>query len=244
MAMNAQAVQIQQRMEQIQERIRRAAEAAGRKAQHVRLVVVTKAQPAEVVRAALEAGAIYLGENYPEETVAKMQVLGRVEANWHMIGHLQSRKAALVTDNFDLLQSLDSARLAEKLERRLAESSRTLPVLLEMNVGGEESKFGWQAQDEKQWELLLPDIERIMAQPHLEIRGLMTMPPYDENPENTRPYFARLRKMSEWLGRRYSAEQFHELSMGTSVDFEAAVQEGATYVRIGEAILGPRPMRG
>jgi PLP dependent protein len=139
---------------------------------------------------------------------------------------------------------LDSARLAEKLERRLAESSRILPVLLEMNVGGEESKFGWQAQDETQWERLLPDIERIMAQPHLEVRGLMTMPPYDENPEHTRPYFARLRKMSEWLAGRYSAEQFRELSMGTSVDFEAAVQEGATFVRIGEAILGPRPMRG
>jgi PLP dependent protein len=232
---------IERNIGDIKERIERAAKSAGRSGASVHLVVVTKSQPVSVAEAAIAAGATILGENYPEETLPKILALGKPEGiGWHMIGHLQSRKAGIVSEHFDMLQSLDSLRLAEKLERRLAEQNRVLPVLLEMNVGGEESKFGWQAQEESQWEDLLPEIEQIAALPHIAIRGLMTMPPYYEDAERTRPFFVQLRKLSEWLNSRFPKATFSELSMGTSVDFEAAVQEGATYVRIGQAILGPR----
>lgn len=225
----------------ISERIERAALSAGRSAGEVRLVVVTKGQPLEPIRAVLEAGAKMLGENYPEESLPKIQELGRsIPIEWHMIGHLQSRKSALVAQNFDLLQTLDSIRLAERLERQLVECERTLPVLLEFNVSGEESKFGWPAWDETQWPALLPEVERLMTLTHLKLCGLMTMPPLYDDPEQTRPYFVRLHRLKEYLSRHFPASMFEHLSMGTSADFEAAVQEGATLVRIGTAILGPR----
>jgi PLP dependent protein len=236
--------QIQLNIENVQEIILRAAQSANRSAESVRLVVVTKAQPVEVVSAAIAAGARILGENYPEETLPKIQALGRPEGvQWHMIGHLQSRKAGMVAGNFDLLQSLDSLRLAEKLERQLAELGRVLPVLLEVNVSGEESKYGWPAWDETGWSSLFPEIDGILALPHLALRGLMTMPPLYDDPEQTRPFFARLRKLGEFLARRYGTDHFSEMSMGTSADYQAAVQEGATLVRIGTAIVGPRPRK-
>lgn len=235
---------IRQKYEGVMERIRRAAQSAGRDAETVRLVVVTKAQPVEVVRAAIEAGAQVLGENYPEETQPKILELGHPQGvEWHMIGHLQSRKAGIVAEHFDMLQSLDSLHLAEKLERQLAVQERVLPVLLEFNVGGEESKSGWQAAEEAQWDALLPEVEAILALPHLSVRGLMTMPPLLDDPEQARPYFVRLRRLGAFLAHRYGTEHFQLFSMGTSADFEAAVQEGATLVRVGTAIVGPRPRK-
>lgn len=242
--MNALTAQIQENIERVYETIQRAAQSVDRDANKVRLVVVTKAQPADVIQAAIEAGARILGENYPEETLPKMEVVGRpAGAAWHMIGHLQSRKAGLVAEHFDLLQSLDSLRLAEKLDRRLAEVNRVLPVLLEVNVSGEESKFGWAAWEEAQQQSLLREVEAVLNLPHLEVRGLMTMPPLYGDPEQTRPYFVRLRRLSELLAARYGEQHFSELSMGTSADYPAAVQEGATLVRIGTAIVGPRPKK-
>lgn len=242
--MEALAEQIRQNMEQVQERIRRAAQAAGRAPEEIGLVVVTKAQPVEVLRAALEAGARILGENYPEETLPKIQAIGHPQGvAWHMIGHLQSRKAGIVAEHFDLLESLDSLSLAEKLERQLVERGRILPVLLEFNVSGEESKFGWAGWDEAAWEALLPEVERLLALPHLAVRGLMTMPPLYDDPEQTRPFFARLRRLGAFFARRFGREHFREFSMGTSADYEAAVQEGATLVRVGTAIVGPRPKK-
>jgi pyridoxal phosphate enzyme (YggS family) len=239
--MEALATQIRHNLEQVNERIARAAQNAGRSAGDVRLVVVTKAQSLEVVRAAVEAGAQILGENYPEEALPKIEAVSRPGLQWHMIGHLQSRKAGIVAGHFDMLQSLDSLRLAEKLERLLSEQDRVLPALLEFNVGGEESKFGWPAWEPAQWERLLPEIEAILQLPHLDVRGLMTMPPLYGEGEQTRPFFARLRQLGEYLARRLRAENFRELSMGTSADYPAAVEEGATLVRIGTAIVGPRP---
>jgi PLP dependent protein len=242
--MDALAEQIRQNIEQVQGRIGRAAQSAGRDPQDVRLVVVTKAQPVEVARAALAAGARILGENYPEETLPKIQALGHPQGTaWHMIGHLQSRKAGLVAEHFDLLESLDSFSLAEKLERQLAQRERVLPVLLEFNVSGEESKFGWAGWDEARWDGLLPEIESLLALPHLAVRGLMTMPPLNEAAELTRPFFARLRRLAHFFARRFGPEYFRELSMGTSADYAVAVQEGATLVRIGTAIVGPRPKK-
>lgn len=243
--MDALVNQIRKNLETVNEQIQNAAQSAGRSSKDVQLVVVTKAQPEEVIRAVVAAGALTLGENYPEETLLKIQALGQMPGvQWHMIGHLQSRKAGIVAEYFNLLQSLDSLHLAEKLDRQLAVKNRVLPVLLEVNVSGEESKFGWPAWDEGHWESLFQDFETILALPHLSVRGLMTMPPLYDNPEQTRPFFARLRRLSVFLSARYGAQYFSSLSMGTSADYSAAVQEGATIVRIGTAIVGPRPKKG
>lgn len=227
------------------EQVAQAAQSAGRDPNEVRVVVVTKAQPVKVVRAAIEAGARLIGENYPEETQPKIQALGKPhDVAWHMIGHLQSRKAGIVAESFDMLQSLDSVRLAARLERLLSERGRVLPVLLEFNVGGEESKSGWMAADERQWDSLLPEVEQILAFEHLSVRGLMTMPPLADDPTISRGYFAKLRKLRDFLAARFSNASWQELSMGTSADFVYAVQEGATLVRVGTAVVGPRPKRG
>jgi pyridoxal phosphate enzyme (YggS family) len=208
-------------------------------------VVAAKSQPLEILQAAVEAGIGIFGENYAEEAVTKMQALksqSRVE--WHMIGHVQSRKAKLVVEHFALLHSLDSLKLAQRLDRFAAESGRALPVLLEFNVGGETSKQGFAAWDESRWPELLPDAQAIVALPNLKVQGLMTMPPLSTDPEAARAYFQRLRRLRDFLTKRIPGAAWPELSMGTSVDYPVAVEEGATLVRIGQAILGPRPEHG
>lgn len=222
-------------------RIASAARSVGRDPAAIRLVVVTKSQPREVVEAAIEAGAAILGENYPEEAVEKIQSIGAQSAvEWHMIGHVQSRKARWVPANFNLMHSLDSARLAEKLERFAAEAGRVLPVLLEFNVGGEDSKSGWPAADELRWDDLPASLTPVLGLPHLQVRGMMVMPPIGDDAETSRPYFQRTRRLQAFLRERLPQTDWCELSMGTSTDFEAAVQEGATLVRVGTAIVGPR----
>ncbi len=223
------------------EKIAVAARSVGRDPESVRLVVVTKAQPVEVVRAVIEAGAQILGENYPEESVKKIQYLGQFSAvEWHMIGHVQSRKAQLVAANFNFLHSLDGLKLAGRLDRFCAEAGRVLPTLLEFNVGGEDSKSGWSAWDEAQWPALLEEIAAVIAFPNLQIRGLMTMPPLGQTAEFSRPFFQKLKRLQAYLSSQFPNTDFSELSMGTSSDYEVAVQEGATLVRVGTAIVGPR----
>jgi pyridoxal phosphate enzyme (YggS family) len=223
------------------EKIAVAARSVGRDPESVRLVVVTKAQPVEVVRAVIEAGAQILGENYPEESVKKIQYLGQFSAvEWHMIGHVQSRKAQLVAVNFNFLHSLDGLKLAGRLDRFCAEAGRVLPTLLEFNVGGEDSKSGWSAWDEAQWPALLDEIAPVIALPNLQIRGLMTMPPLGQTAEFSRPFFQKLKRLQAYLSSQFPNTDFSELSMGTSSDYEVAVQEGATLVRVGTAIVGPR----
>ena len=242
--MEALVTQIRERYLQTLERIAAAARASSRDPASVRLVVVTKAQPLEVVQAAVQAGARLFGENYPEESVSKILSFGpETGVEWHMIGHVQSRKARLVIEHFDLLQSLDSLKLAERLDRMAPEVGRVLPVMLEFNVGGEESKYGWPAGQEKDWPVLYADIEAILGLQNLEIRGLMTMPPLETDPEAARVYFRTLRRLRDHLAARYPQADWRELSMGTSADYEVAVQEAATLVRIGTAILGSRPAR-
>jgi hypothetical protein len=223
------------------DQIATAARKSDRNPDDVRLVVVTKSQPIEIVQAAIEAGARILGENYPEEAVTKIQSLAAQSAvEWHMIGHVQSRKARLVADHFALLHSLDSVKLAQRLDRFAAEQNHVLPVLLEFNVGGEESKAGWDASDESKWEALLPEIASIVELSHLRVRGLMTMPPLETNPEDARRFFERLRSLRDYLSAQYSQADWRELSMGTSADYAVAVEEGATLVRVGTAIVGAR----
>jgi pyridoxal phosphate enzyme (YggS family) len=234
---------LRDRYQQVLERIHTAETAAGRPGEAVRLVVVTKGHPLETVRLAVEAGARRLGENYPEEGVEKVTGLEGVPGlEWHMIGHVQSRKAKPVAEHFDWVHSLDSARLALRLDRFAGEAGRTLPVLLECNVSGEESKFGLPAFAEAGWPVLAGEIEPILALPNLQVRGLMTMAPLFDDPEQTRPCFQRLRRLQEYLARRFPRASWAELSMGMSSDFEVAIQEGATLVRVGQAILGPRPV--
>ena len=234
--------QIRERYERTLERIAKAAQASGRDPKSVRLVVVTKAQPLEVVQAAVAAGARILGENYPEESVSKISFFAPESGvEWHMIGHVQSRKARLVIEHFDLLQSLDSLKLARRLNRMAEEAERVLPVMLEFNVGGEQSKYGWLAEKESDWPALYPVVDSILELKNLQIRGLMSMPPLETNPEDARVYFRTLRLLRDHLAARYPQSDWRELSIGTSADYEVAVQEGATLVRIGTAIVGPRP---
>lgn len=219
------------------------AKKSGRNNDEIKIIVVSKRQSLETVKAAILAGVIDFGENYPEEAVLKIDVLKSENPSikWHMIGHLQSRKARLVADHFDMLHSLDSVRLASKINGFLETNKKILPVLIEANVSGEESKGGWPAWDETRWPALAEELEAVISRPFLQMKGLMTMPPLFENPEDVRPYFQKLRKLKEYLQKQYPAIGFTELSMGTSADYKIAIEEGATIVRIGQAILGPRP---
>lgn len=233
---------ISARYQAVRAQIDAAARRVGREPDSVRLVVVTKTHPLETVRAAVEAGIRDFGENYAEEAVEKIRALGAFEGlHWHMIGHVQSRKADLVAGHFQWMHSLDSLKLANRLERFAAEAGRTLPVLLECNLGGEASKFGYAASAKTEIEALVQDIQQIARLPHLQIRGLMTMPPLYDDPELTRPFFVQLRELRDFLALKFPRLDWHELSMGTSADFVAAVEEGATLVRVGTAILGRRP---
>lgn len=223
------------------DKISNAARSVGREPESIKLVVVTKAQPVEVAQAAIEAGAQFLGENYPEEGAMKLQSLHEFSAvEWHMIGHVQSRKAQLVAENFNFLHSLDSLKLAKRLDRFCGESGRVLPVLLEFNIGEEESKSGWSAWNETLWPALLDELSHIVALPNLKVRGLMTMPPLGANAEFSRTFFKKLKQLQDYLSLQFPQADFSELSMGTSGDYEVAVQEGATLVRVGTAIVGPR----
>src|SRR5688572_1876136 len=239
--MNALVKSIQERYLVTLERIASAAKRAGREPGSVKLVVVTKSQPVEVAQAAIEAGVRILGENYPEEGVTKIQFLRDFSAvEWHMIGHVQSRKASLVAQNFSFLHSLDSLKLAIRLDRFCGEAGRTLPTLLEFNVGEEETKSGWSASNESTWPELLDDVSAILALPHLQVRGLMTMPPIGTAAEFSRPFFHKLSRLQKFLASQFPQADLSELSMGTSTDYEVAVEEGATLVRVGTAIVGPR----
>jgi pyridoxal phosphate enzyme (YggS family) len=229
---------------QVRSVIENSARRCGRNSDDVKLVVVSKAQPIEVVEAAIEAGIRTFGENYAEEGVEKINHFRNVEAlSWHMIGHLQSRKSNLVASGFHYLHSLDSIHLAQRLNNSLAAVQKTLPVLLEMNVSGEESKFGWPAWDESSWGNLLPELDQLKQFSQLIPRGLMTMPPLLEDRELGRPYFSRLRRLLGFLAIKLPIFSWTELSMGTSADYDVAVEEGATFVRVGQAILGSRPAK-
>jgi pyridoxal phosphate enzyme (YggS family) len=232
------------RFSKVLENIGTAANRVNRSSKEIRLIVVTKAQPLEKVEAVIAAGAQDLGENYAEEAVKKITALRpEMKINWHMIGHVQSRKAPFVAQHFAYLHALDSLKLARRLERQLEQIGRKLPVLLEYNVGGETTKYGWPAWDTSQWPGLFPEIRAILEMPHLTVHGLMTVAPYHPNPELARPFYRQLRLLRDFLAENFPGADWNELSMGMSHDYEIAIEEGATFVRIGEAILGPRPKK-
>jgi pyridoxal phosphate enzyme (YggS family) len=232
---------IAENFKRVSDRLEVAATSVGRTGEQVRLVVVTKGHPVEIAHKAIEAGAKYLGENYVEESLPKIATVEKESGvEWHMIGHIQSRKARKVCEHFDWVQSIDSIRLATRLDRFASEMGKQLPILLECNVSGEETKYGWTAWNELEWNDLADEISPILEMSHLTLRGLMTIPPFFLNPEQARPYFVRLRKLRDYLAGKFPDNDWHELSMGMSADYEVAVQEDATIVRIGTAILGKR----
>lgn len=233
---------LQQNLVEVKARILEAAKNTGRDANEIRLVVVTKSHPAETIRALYELGVREIGESYIVEGLEKQEALGALPGlQWHMIGHVQSRKAQAAVQHFDLLHSVDSLKLAKRLDRFAGEAGRALPILLECNVSGESSKYGWHAWDQSQWSTLLPGIGELLELPNLRVLGLMSMAPFFDDADKARPYFARARLLRDTLAQKFPQGDWRELSMGMSGDFEAAVWEGATILRIGTAIVGPRP---
>jgi PLP dependent protein len=215
-------------LERVRERIAGAAERAGRRASDVLLVGVSKTVDVDRIRWALDAGLTALGENRVQEAKTKVRALGRT-VPWHLVGHLQTNKVRDALELFDVIQSLDRLPLAEEIDRRARGAGRTVECLLEVNVGGEPQKGGFapEAVDEA--------LGRLAGLPAIRVNGLMTIPPVG-GPDDTREWFRALRK----LGERHGLAR---LSMGMSADFEAAIEEGATIVRVGTAIFGPRPPR-
>jgi PLP dependent protein len=233
--MSLSADEIAERRDEILGRIALAAERVGRDPAQVRLLAVTKSHPAETVRRAALSGMTLFGENRVAEGAEKIEALRHEfpRLQWRLIGPLQTNKAKRALQWFSVIESLDRDRLAARLEGLLVAENRVFPVLLEVNLGGEESKSG----------APVGEIEALAASaigcPHLDVRGVMAVPPFAENPEEVRPYFRRLREIRDRLADRFG-RPFPELSMGMTHDFEVAVEEGATEVRVGTALFGQR----
>lgn len=230
----------------VQYRIEEAAISVGRKPEEIRLVVVTKGHSLEAVQALFEMGVKDIGESYAEEGYEKLKVFKaqaekQLSVKWHMIGHVQSRKAKIAAQQFDMLHSLDSLKLARRLNRFTQEVNRTLPVLLEVNVSGEKSKFGWLASSKEPSHDLFIATEEVLQMKNLTVQGLMSIAPFEAIGGKARPYFEQTRQIRDAMAKRFPATDWSQLSMGMSGDFEAAIREGATMVRIGSAILGSRP---
>jgi PLP dependent protein len=227
---------IQENLLRVQERIANAANRAGRRAEEVTLIGVSKTHPAEAIREAYDAGVRHFGENRVREWEGKRGGLDGLSTTWHLIGHLQSNKAARAVNLFHCIDSIDDLALAQRVNRAAAEKSagERLRVLIEVHLGGEESKSG--VAEEGLAELA----EKILQLEHLQLAGLMCIPPYLEEQELVRPYFSRLRGLKEQCEARLG-QRFPVLSMGMSHDFEAAILEGATEVRVGTALFGTRP---
>ncbi len=232
-----------ERYERVCERIASAARRAGREPAGVRLVAVSKGRPFADIHALYALGQREFGENRVEEAADKISAAraAHLSITWHMLGHIQSRKARAVAVDFDWAHSVESVSLAQKLGNAASEAGRVLSVLLECNVSGEEAKYGLAAdradQDPAQWDALSGTVELILAEPWLKVRGLMTMAPLTPVPEGARPVFIRLRRLRDRLGARFPAADWGELSMGMTDDFEVAIEEGATTVRIGRALF-------
>ncbi|MBN1593530.1 MAG: YggS family pyridoxal phosphate-dependent enzyme [Candidatus Coatesbacteria bacterium] len=225
---------IKRNLEEVREKIEKAAARAGRSVNEITLVGVSKVQPIEKVQAAVDAGLKYLGENRVQEASDKIPVI-RGDVHWRLIGHLQRNKAKRAVELFDMIESIDSDRLAEEVAKRCVEAGKTMDILLEVNVGDEDAKTGIESAN-------LMDLARFSAQLEgISVKGIMVIPPFDPNPENSRPYFVRSRKLFEELrDAKIDGLDIHHLSMGMSADYEVAIEEGATIVRVGTAIFGQR----
>jgi pyridoxal phosphate enzyme (YggS family) len=221
-----------QNLESIRLRMAAACARAGRDASLITLLAVSKTHPPEAIRAAVEAGQLFFGENKVQEAKAKIPLCpGR--ARWQFIGHLQSNKVRDAVELFEMIQGVDSLAIAREISKRALAAGKTIPVLLEVNVAGEGSKFGYRP------ELLLTELKELNALPKIEVHGLMAIPPYTPVPEKARPYFQKLREL-KMRAEAVLGAPLPQLSMGMSSDFEVAIEEGSTMVRIGTALFGER----
>ena len=233
---------VKENLLRVMEGIEKAARKAERDAKEVKLVAVSKTVEVARIKEAIEAGVTILGENYVQEAQKKIEEIGKPACterfgdgkpvSWHFIGHLQSNKAKYAVRLFDMIHSLDGIPLAEELNRRAEQTGQVIKAMIEVNLSKEATKFG--TDEEMLWNLA----RRIQDLKHLSLEGLMTMPPYFDSPEMSRPYYVALRELRERMTKE--GIPLRELSMGMSNDFEIAIEEGATFVRIGTAIFGPR----
>jgi pyridoxal phosphate enzyme (YggS family) len=229
-------VSLTENLNSIQQRIRAACDRCDRVPNSITLLAVSKTHPPETITAAADCGLVFFGENKIQEAKAKIPLCpGKLR--WHFIGHLQSNKCRDAVELFEMIQSVDSLGLAQEISRRAEQAAKRMPVLLEVNVAGEASKFGYRP------EKLLAELKEINSLPRIEIQGLMTVPPWTLEPEKARPHFRRLRELKA-EGEQILGAPLPHLSMGMSGDFEIAIEEGATIVRIGTALFGPRSKPG
>jgi PLP dependent protein len=228
---------VRENIAEIRKRIAAAATRSGRQASEIRLMGVTKTIDDRRILEAIEAGVHIIGENYVQEARRKIELMGRA-AEWHLIGHLQTNKVKYAVRLFDMIHSIDRLDVAEALNYRCAQGERTMRVLIEVNVGGEITKRGVEPEG------VLPLIEKVAALEKISVQGLMTMAPWFDDPEEARPYFKVLRLLSDEVRRADIPRiDMKELSMGMSGDYEVAIEEGATIVRIGRSLFGERPAR-
>ncbi len=219
---------LQENLSHLEERIEHACTRAGRKRDDITLIAVTKTHPAEVIQEAYDLGIRDFGENRVQELLKKKDILP-ADIHWHLIGHLQSNKAKYIASFIHYVHSIDSIEAAKELSKRAEQHLRTIDVLVEINVAGEATKEGIAISDAEMLKRLI--FEEATS---LRVRGLMTVAPFEDDPEHVRPYFRELRTLGDTLGSK-------ELSMGMSNDFEVAIEEGATMIRIGSALFGERP---
>jgi len=224
--------EIGKNLSQVRERMERAATRTGRDPGEIRLIAVSKTVPIERIKEAIAAGAMIFGENYVQEARHKIEEIGRTGIQWHFIGHLQTNKAKYAVKLFDLIHSVDSIKVARALDTRAAAEGKVMDCLIEANISQEESKFGITSEH------TLTLAQEMTKLKNISLKGLMTMPPYFDDPESSRPYFIALRQLKEVMARE--GIPLSELSMGMTTDFEVAIEEGATIVRVGRAIFGER----
>lgn len=224
---------IKKRLSDVKDRIKKAAIACGREPEEIMLVAVSKTAPVDALKEAIEAGVTVFGESYIQEARAKFTALSSCSVSWHFIGHLQTNKAKYAVSLFNLIQTVDTLKLARELNQQAKKINTIQPILVQVNIGRESTKSGVVAKD------TLSLIKDISSLENLSVKGLMTMPPFFDNPEKVRPYFSALRELRDHIDKKSIPNvSMDELSMGMTGDFEIAIEEGATMVRVGTAIFG------
>ena len=225
---------LKDQLQEVEKRIQAACDRAGRKREEVTLIAVSKTKPGETLQEAYDLGVRIFGENKVQELTAKYEALPK-DIHWHMIGHLQTNKVKYIIDKAELIHSVDSLKLAETIEKEAAKHDLIADILVEVNVAEEESKFGMKMEE------VIPFVEKVSAFPHVRVRGLMTIAPFVEDPEENRSIFADLHKLYIDIKKKnHDNDTVSVLSMGMTNDYEVAIEEGATMVRVGTGIFGAR----
>ena len=225
---------LKDQLQEVEKRIQAACDRAGRKREEVTLIAVSKTKPVETLQEAYDLGVRIFGENKVQELTAKYEALPK-DIHWHMIGHLQTNKVKYIIDKAELIHSVDSLKLAETIEKEAAKHDLIADILVEVNVAEEESKFGMKMEE------VIPFVEKVSAFPHVRVRGLMTIAPFVEDPEENRSIFADLHKLYIDIKKKnHENDTVSVLSMGMTNDYEVAIEEGATMVRVGTGIFGAR----